>query len=225
MRLRDRPELLAIGGVDSDPGSSAAGADRLAGNPGRRRSIRGRRHAPAGSRDDAGRPRHSTPPYAPIRHAARVQTATPAASLRPTSTVDIARLLSGYEPGRKSRPDDHDRRSRAGLQRADVPLIEAYHFGSVVYFAENIHDPEQTLQLSQALQRPPPTGHGIPLLVAIDHEGGTRIPLSGRPDPFPQPNDLGRRRFCRPGIPGGCRLTPRSYRRWGSIPAWRRCWM
>jgi beta-N-acetylhexosaminidase len=52
-------------------------------------------------------------------------------------------------------------------------LVEDLHVGSVVYFADNTRTAEQTLKLSQALQTAAQSsGRGIPLFIAVDHEGG-----------------------------------------------------
>jgi beta-N-acetylhexosaminidase len=71
-------------------------------------------------------------------------------------------------------------------------LIETYHFGSVVYFAENTSDPGKTLKLSQDLQQAAATsGHGIPLLVAVDHEGGAVFRFKEGLTHFANPMTLG----------------------------------
>lgn len=52
-------------------------------------------------------------------------------------------------------------------------LVSEYQIGSVVYFGENTPTAQGTRELSQALQAAAASsGHGIPLMIAIDHEGG-----------------------------------------------------
>ena len=48
-------------------------------------------------------------------------------------------------------------------------LIEKYHFGGVILFAENVTGTEQTARLTDGLQKASPD---IPLLITIDQEGG-----------------------------------------------------
>ncbi|MCJ7690310.1 MAG: beta-N-acetylhexosaminidase, partial [Clostridiaceae bacterium] len=48
-------------------------------------------------------------------------------------------------------------------------VIEKYHLGGVILFAENVKGTEQTARLVDGLQKASP---GIPLLITIDQEGG-----------------------------------------------------
>ena len=48
-----------------------------------------------------------------------------------------------------------------------------YHFGGTVLFAENCRDAEQVTRLVADLQATNQAGGGLPLLVAVDQEGGT----------------------------------------------------
>ncbi|UZD74350.1 glycoside hydrolase family 3 protein [Bacillus siamensis] len=48
-------------------------------------------------------------------------------------------------------------------------LIQKYRFGGVILFAENVKNTEQTVRLTDALQKASPD---IPLLLSIDQEGG-----------------------------------------------------
>jgi beta-N-acetylhexosaminidase len=63
-------------------------------------------------------------------------------------------------------------------------LVRRLRLGGVVYLAHNVEHPEHVLALSQGLQRVAPPG--LPLLVAIDHEGGLvmrlREPVTQLPD-------------------------------------------
>ena len=51
--------------------------------------------------------------------------------------------------------------------------LAKYQFGSVILFAENCQDAEQTLRLVQDMQSANQAGGGIPMLVSIDQEGGS----------------------------------------------------
>lgn len=71
-------------------------------------------------------------------------------------------------------------------------LVSEYHIGSVVYFAENTTTAEGTRDLSQALQAVAiSSGHGIPLIIAIDHEGGLVYRFRGDLTHFPNLMTLG----------------------------------
>ncbi|WP_241156862.1 glycoside hydrolase family 3 protein [Bacillus sp. FJAT-42376] len=48
-------------------------------------------------------------------------------------------------------------------------IIEKYHLGGVILFAENVVDTEQTVRLADGLQK---AGKKIPLFITIDQEGG-----------------------------------------------------
>jgi beta-N-acetylhexosaminidase len=52
-------------------------------------------------------------------------------------------------------------------------LIEDYHVGGVILFRRNVQNPAQVGQLTTQLQHLARQGAGIPLIIAIDHEGGT----------------------------------------------------
>ena len=51
--------------------------------------------------------------------------------------------------------------------------IAKYHFGGTVLYAENCNDAEQVLRLTSDIQSASLSGGGIPMLIAIDQEGGT----------------------------------------------------
>lgn len=51
--------------------------------------------------------------------------------------------------------------------------LHDYHFGGTALFAENCRDAEQVLRLVADLQAENQAGGGLPLLVAVDQEGGT----------------------------------------------------
>jgi beta-N-acetylhexosaminidase len=129
---------------------------------------------------------------------------TPPASIRPSQTaavratpqvdsgVDIDRLLNNMSLeekfGQMIMTGFLGRNFDAGI----ASLIETYHFGSVVYFAENTHHPAQILKLSQDLQRSAASsGHGVPLLIAVDHEGGAVFRFAKGLTHFANPMTLG----------------------------------
>ncbi|MBQ6735524.1 MAG: hypothetical protein IJR00_11540 [Lachnospiraceae bacterium] len=50
--------------------------------------------------------------------------------------------------------------------------LREHHYGGTILFAENCHDAEQTLRLVRDIQKTSVEGGGLPLIVAIDQEGG-----------------------------------------------------
>ena len=50
--------------------------------------------------------------------------------------------------------------------------MHEYHFGGTILYAENCRDAEQTLRLVADIQAENQAGGGLPMLVAIDQEGG-----------------------------------------------------
>ena len=52
-------------------------------------------------------------------------------------------------------------------------IVEEYHFGSVIYFAQNLTDTQQAFQLTQDLQAAAVSGGGLPMLICADQEGGS----------------------------------------------------
>jgi beta-N-acetylhexosaminidase len=67
-----------------------------------------------------------------------------------------------------------------------LALVRRLHLGGVVYLGGNVETPAQVLALSRGLQAAAPAG--LPLLIAIDHEGGLvmrlREPVTQLPDPM-----------------------------------------
>ncbi|MEB3103134.1 beta-N-acetylhexosaminidase [Ferviditalea candida] len=61
--------------------------------------------------------------------------------------------------------------------REILTLIDEYRIGGVIYFKRNVREPEQVCRLSAMLQKAAARSSGLPLLIAIDQEGGmvTRI--------------------------------------------------
>ena len=52
-------------------------------------------------------------------------------------------------------------------------IIEDYNFGSIILFADNIKETEQSFNLTTAMQAAATKDGGIALLIAADQEGGT----------------------------------------------------
>ncbi|MGI5118855.1 glycoside hydrolase family 3 protein [Marinactinospora thermotolerans] len=80
----------------------------------------------------------------------------------------------------------------SGTQAQDnADLIETYHPGGLIYFPENLSDPEQVATLSNGLQDlAADSGAGIPLFLGIDQEQGmvARLPFGAR---FPDAMAIG----------------------------------
>lgn len=51
-------------------------------------------------------------------------------------------------------------------------MLEKYHFGGIILFAENFADNETVVNLTQGLQMANANGGGIPYMLSIDQEGG-----------------------------------------------------
>src|SRR5207247_8670040 len=68
-------------------------------------------------------------------------------------------------------------------------LIKTYHPGGVLLLSRNLTDPEQAARLTNALQKLTPK---MPLLVAIDQEGGRVARLPKGFTVFPGQGNLGR---------------------------------
>ncbi len=51
-------------------------------------------------------------------------------------------------------------------------MLEKYHFGGIILFAENFSDNESVVNLTQGLQMANANGGGIPYMLSIDQEGG-----------------------------------------------------
>ncbi|RPJ01600.1 MAG: glycoside hydrolase family 3 protein, partial [Chloroflexi bacterium] len=74
----------------------------------------------------------------------------------------------------------------------DRALIEAIHPGGVVLFPHNIQSPEQVARLTNDLQAyAQEVGPDVPLLIAVDQEGGRVSRLLDGFTPFPSPLVLG----------------------------------
>jgi beta-N-acetylhexosaminidase len=119
-------------------------------------------------------------------------TTRPAEPPRPTSAVDLDWLLAEMSLEEKAGQMIMTGVPGPVFNAQIASLIETHHFGSVVYFAQNTQDTAQTLQLSQSLQRAAASsGHGVPLLIAIDHEGGSVYRFAQGLTHFPSPMALG----------------------------------
>ena len=65
-------------------------------------------------------------------------------------------------------------------------VVGAYHVGGVVLVEANAHDPRQVSRLTAELQSlATSSGAGIPLFIAINHEGGTVIRITTGATEFP----------------------------------------
>ncbi|MBT2666362.1 beta-N-acetylhexosaminidase [Bacillus sp. ISL-4] len=72
-------------------------------------------------------------------------------------------------------------------------LIEQKHIGGVIYFVRNMKSPKQVARLSNSLQQTAnQSTHSLPLMVAIDQEGGDIIRMKERVSPLPAQQDLGK---------------------------------
>jgi beta-N-acetylhexosaminidase len=123
-------------------------------------------------------------------------TSSPLPSIPPSSTsppaVDVDALLAQMSleqkigqmiisgvPGRTLSPEAEN-------------LIQRYAIGGVVYFGPNTQAPSQVLALSQDLQRVAAgSGRGIPLMIAVDHEGGRIFRFAEGLTHFPSAMALG----------------------------------
>lgn len=71
-------------------------------------------------------------------------------------------------------------------------LIEQKHIGGVIYFDRNMKSPEQVAKLSNSLQQTADQSTlSLPLMVAVDQEGGNIIRMRERVSPLPSQQDLG----------------------------------
>jgi beta-N-acetylhexosaminidase len=77
-------------------------------------------------------------------------------------------------------------------------LIRQFHVGGVILFRRNVQSSAQVQQLTTDLQRLVPEDTPVPLIVAIDHEGGTNCRLKRDVTPLPTNMALGATRS--PGL-------------------------
>ncbi|MFD6208308.1 glycoside hydrolase family 3 N-terminal domain-containing protein [Peribacillus sp. NPDC060253] len=72
-------------------------------------------------------------------------------------------------------------------------LIEQKHMGGVIYFDRNMKSPKQVAKLSNSLQQTAnQSSHSLPLMVAVDQEGGDIIRMRERVSPLPAQKDMGK---------------------------------
>ncbi len=69
--------------------------------------------------------------------------------------------------------DNVDKKEFTVMNPQVQKVVEDYDFGSIIYFAQNIKETEQSLKLSTDLQKAATKDQGIPLLISADQEGGT----------------------------------------------------
>ncbi|MDQ7861837.1 glycoside hydrolase family 3 N-terminal domain-containing protein [Peribacillus frigoritolerans] len=63
-----------------------------------------------------------------------------------------------------------------------------------MYFDRNMKSPKQVARLSNSLQQTAnQSAHSLPLMVAIDQEGGDIIRMKERVSPLPAQQDLGKK--------------------------------
>ncbi|WP_081092542.1 beta-N-acetylhexosaminidase [Peribacillus simplex] len=71
-------------------------------------------------------------------------------------------------------------------------LIEKNHIGGVIYFDRNMKSPKQVAMLSNSLQQTAKQSSlSLPLMVAVDQEGGDIIRMRESVSPLPAQQDLG----------------------------------
>lgn len=71
-------------------------------------------------------------------------------------------------------------------------LVENKHVGGVIYFDRNMSSPKQVAQLSNDLQElAEKSGHPVPLMMAVDQEGGDILRMRERVSPIPSQQRLG----------------------------------
>lgn len=128
-----------------------------------------------------------TPTFAPLHTA----TQTPQIAVIP-SQVNVDDLLAKMSLEQKIGQMIMTGVSGQAMSPETSALIRDYRLGAVVFFRENVRDPEQTLRFTQALQQAAITSNsGIPLLIAIDHEGGDIFRFQQGLTHFPNPMALG----------------------------------
>lgn len=69
--------------------------------------------------------------------------------------------------------DDREAEAFTVMNAQVKKILEDYHFGAVLYFAQNLADTRQAFLLTQAMQEAAVQGGGIPMLIAADQEGGS----------------------------------------------------
>lgn len=69
-------------------------------------------------------------------------------------------------------PEDTPQTNITELNPEIREMMARNHFGGVILFRENFVDPEQTLRLISDFQAANREGGGIPLMIAVDEEGG-----------------------------------------------------
>ena len=68
---------------------------------------------------------------------------------------------------------DYEAKSDFTKMNSEVQkIVEDYDFGSVIFFANNIKETEQSFDLTMDLQKAATKDNGIPLLITTDQEGG-----------------------------------------------------
>lgn len=74
---------------------------------------------------------------------------------------------------RKWKTEDESKATDFTKMNSEVQkIVEDYDFGSVIFFANNIKETEQSFDLTMDLQKAATKDNGIPLLITTDQEGG-----------------------------------------------------
>lgn len=74
---------------------------------------------------------------------------------------------------RKWKTEDESKATDFTKMNSEVQkIVEDYDFGSVIFFANNIKETEQSYNLTMDLQKAATKDNGIPLLITTDQEGG-----------------------------------------------------
>lgn len=141
-------------------------------------------------------PERTLAPGAPLIGVETPSYALETPGISPTSSVDLEQLVA-----KMSLEEKVGQMIMTGLEGQTLSaeaksLIRDYHIGGVVYFGHNIQNAQQTLRLSQDLQREAAAaGLGIPLLIAVDHEGGSVFRFKDSLTHFPNAMTLGAARM------------------------------
>ncbi|WP_110928700.1 beta-N-acetylhexosaminidase [Bacillus massiliglaciei] len=83
----------------------------------------------------------------------------------------------------------------SGTEKSDEikELIEDKNIGGIIYFDRNMASPVQVAELSNSLQKSAKkTTHSLPLMIAVDQEGGEIIRMKNQVSPLPSQQDLGK---------------------------------
>lgn len=132
----------------------------------------------------------------PSQQVTPLPTSSIAPSLTPPPSVDIDALVAQMSLEEKVGQMILSGVPGKQLTAEAENLIRRYAISGIVYFGPNAQSPGQVLALSQDLQRVAAnSGRGVPLFIAIDHEGGRIFRFSEGLTHFPSPMALGAANF------------------------------